>query len=284
MQRYLLCFLALASCAGCVHTPKPDSNADFPQGTPASSEILASLRQPNRLVTNFSSLGTIRMQLPGQAARQRFTRSYINYQRPDRFHASAMKGTQSVNIYIDGSTFLLEHQAERQFYYGREGDHFEDIALDVAPSVVFGEFFLANALAELNNSQVELLHFDAADQSAELGIFTGGKPRRLAHRLTTIMGPDGWHVAQNILLRPDGSVLATTQYDDYAVVDGVFMPKLITTEVPESDGLLSFQIQTNARANRSTPEPLGDIAEIRNTLLAAGYREIPGIPAKGIEP
>jgi len=284
MRPRLLCLLALTIWAGCVHTPAPDPGADLPPDAPAVAEILADLSRPDRSITNFSSLGTIRMQLPGQAARQRFTRSYINFQPPARFYARAMKATQAVNIHVDETTFLLDHQAERVFYFGHEGDRFDDVALDVAPSIIFREFFLADYLSELRENQVAMLRYSPEDGRAVLGIFTASRRQRLAHQLIVGNGPEGWRVVQSDLMGPDGHLLAATRYADYAVVDGVFMPRLIETKLPQSGGLLSFEIQSNAQANRQNPAPIADLSAVRESLLAAGYREVTGTPSEGTRP
>src|SRR5690606_20257889 len=148
MRHYPLCILIiLAGLAGCQHLPKSAApEGDVPPGAPAPGEVLADLTAPDRTGTNFSSSGTIRMRLPGQAATQRFDRSHVRYHRPGRYFARAFTVGQSVNIDADGPVFLLDVPQEQTFYYGREGDRFEDVALDIAPSLIFREFFLVDAL------------------------------------------------------------------------------------------------------------------------------------------
>lgn len=284
MRRHLICILALAMWAGCIHTPIREEAPELPPEAPSAGEILADLTRADRAFTSFSSNGTIRMRLPGQAATQRFTSSFVRLQPPDRFYARAMKLTQGVHIYVDGDTFLLDHESERVFYFGREGDRFEDVALQVSPSVVFREYFLTDTLAGRREAQFELLAYDAERNEAQLGLFTSGRQRRQERHLWVSRGASGWQVDRNDLLGTSGEPVAETRYTNYDRVDDVFMPRRIETMLPQSDGLLSFEIQSNAQANRSNPMPIEDPLTVRAALLAAGYREVHGIPSEGITP
>lgn len=278
MRHYPLCILIiLAGLAGCQHLPQTAApGGDLPAGAPAPGEVLADLTAPDRAVANFSSSGTIRMRLPGQAATQRFDRSHVRYLRPGRFYARAFKVGQSVNIYADGPVFLLDVPQEQTFYYGREGDRFEDVALDIAPSLIFREFFLVDALRGVAEESLRILEYDPKTRRAVVAVFAADRPRRLERELVVAPGPEGWFVAESTLFDRDGSRRARTVYENYGRVDGVYMAGKTTSFLPDGDGELSFEIQSNPQVNRAEPRPVEDVEDVRRDLLSRGFREVRG--------
>lgn len=277
MKRLLQCMLIAAAATGCQHHPeRPESRSP---DTPPASAILADLAAPNRAIANFAANGVIRMRLPGEAATQRFDRSHVRFVQPDRFFAHAFKAGQNVRLYVDGETFLLEIGPENTFYYGREGDYFEDAALEIAPSVVFRELFLANTMPALPPGRVQVQAYDPARKRAELAVFQDRQRRALERHLAVEWGPSGWQLVESRLFGADGRPVARTAFDDYTLRDGVWMPGHISAALTETEGTLHFTLKSNIRLNRTEPRPVEDIAAVRQQLRAKGFEEVRGLAA-----
>lgn len=279
-MRYALpTMLLLSLCfSACVHTPSSTPTRPLPPGSPTADAILADLVQADRKLINFSSRGALRMQRPGEAGIQRFDTSHVRFLRPARFYADARKLGQAVKVYINGDTFLLELPSENVFYYGSEGDRFDDVALEIAPSLLFRELFLVDTLAGLDVNQIEVQSWDAEAQRAVLAVYRAGRRRMLERHLTVERGTAGWQVAESRLYDAAGAVLCETRCENYDRLDGVYMPKDIRVDFPQSGAALRYEIVPNLlKANRENPLDVENVAEVRKSLLEKGYREITGV-------
>ena len=139
MRLLILLILTVLSAGGCAHLRHTPPAPELPPDAPDVREILDSLAAPERRLSNLEGSGTIRMRLPGEAGTQRFQTGYVCFQQPDKFFAEGRKVGYVVRVHIDGPRFLLELPSENTFYFGEEGDQFDDIALEVAPSQICRE-------------------------------------------------------------------------------------------------------------------------------------------------
>lgn len=284
MRRSYLSFLIILAMSGCQHLPGPGRPAPLPAGAPESGTVLADLARADRVVRNFSSGGTIVMELPGQAGRQRFNQSRVHFIAPARIYAKAFKLGQTVHIYVDGDTFLMDVPAENTFYFGHSGDHFPEVNMAIAPPEVLREFFLANTLAEIDPANVALVAYDARAARAELAIYPGVGRRQAQRVVVAELGPEGWEAVESRLLDPHGGLLASIHFEAYDRFDGVRLPGKTVASLANGEGELSYQIQSNPRVNRAEPIPIEAVAAVRANLIAKGYREVTGIPASGDTP
>jgi hypothetical protein len=283
MRPYQLLVFALVALAGCQHLRGPGLEGPLPAGAPDAESVLSDLAGPDRAVQNFSAGGTITMKIPGQPGRQRFNQSRVHFIHPARVYAKAFKLGQTVHIYVESDTFLLDVPSESTFYFGRAGDQFPDVRVDLAPSLVFRELFLADSLAGVEPSRAVMAHFDPETGQGQLGIYRDDRGRVLERLITVFQGASGWEATESESYDAGGALLARTVFEDYEVIDGVRMPGKTTARLPGGDGELSFQIQSNPRVNRKDPIPIPAIAEVRADLLSRGYQEKTGVsPADAI--
>lgn len=282
-MRHAIPFILLTLCASaCVHSRPPLAKPSPVPGSPGADAILADLTKADRNLANFSSNGEIWMRLPGEEAIQNFDPCHVRFLRPAQFYADAKKVGQGVRVYINGDTFLLELPSKNTFYFGREGDHFDDVALDIAPSMLFRELFLAETLSRLDTGQVELLSYDAAGQRAELAVYQGARHRVLERRLTAESGPDGWYVTESLLMDGTGGIECQTECKDYGHLDGVYLPQWIEVNFPGSGAMMRFKLRPQLlKANRAAPREVDDVNAVRAALLAKGCQEVRGVPAEG---
>ena len=173
MRQTLLRILLILCLPACVHTPDARHDGGLDPGAPDPAQVLGDLTAPDRAIQNLESNGTIRMQLPGEAGTQRFETGRIQFQAPAQFLAQGRKLNVVVKVYSEGEAFLLELPAENTFYTGAEGDRFEDIALDIAPSEIFRELFLIGVLDQIDPEKLAVESFDAATGRAVLALRAG---------------------------------------------------------------------------------------------------------------
>lgn len=277
MRHFLLLLLLILPMAGCVHTRQNLPQPILPPGAPEVAPILASLNGPDRILNNLESNGTIRMQLPGEAGTQRFDTGRIQFQAPDRFLAQGRKLNVVVRIYSTGEAFLLELPSDNTFYDGREGDHFEDIALDIAPSRIFRELFLIGLLDGVDPGRVAVTAYDEQEKRAVLEVRSEGRKRKLARRLVVENVPEGWVVVESQVFDADGDLIGKTECQDYVRLAGVLLPAKVTASFPKHEAEMSFFMRTNtAKVNQEQPLAMDDIDAKRAELLEKGFREVRG--------
>lgn len=274
MRPILLRILLIMLLAGCAHTRQNTPKAALPPGAPEVGEILADLQAPDRHIENLASNGEIRMQLPGEAGIQRFPQGRIHFQQPARFFAQGRKGGV-VRIYSDGGRFLLELPSEKTFYHGAEGDRFEDIALDIAPSQIFRELFLIDLLKGIAPERVNVESWDGSTGQAVLAVYGEGRRPRVERRLVVASGAEGWCVVNSQLFDEEETLIGTTTCEDYQRLGGILLPTRATVNFPAHDAEMSFYMSPpSVKINQETPPGMEDIDAKRAQLLAAGFREV----------
>lgn len=284
MRHILLLILLILPMAGCVHTRESAPEATLPPGAPEVGEILADLQSPDRHIENLASNGEIRMRLPGEAGIQRFPQGRVHFQQPAQFFAQGRKGGV-VRIYSEGGRFLLELPSEKTFYHGAEGDHFEDIALDIAPSRIFRELFLIDLLDGIAPERVQIESHDEAARQTVLAVYGEGRRRRVERRLIVAPSPEGWTIVESQLFDVNEQLIGRTVCEDYQRLGGILVPTRVTVTFPEHEAEMSFTMSApSVKINQAPPPAMDDIDAKRAELLAAGFREVNSTTKKaGVE-
>jgi hypothetical protein len=284
MRSILLLLVLILPMAGCVHTRQGAPEATLPPGAPEVDAILQSLQAPDRHFANLASNGEIRMRLPGEAGIQRFTQGRVHFTAPAQFFAQGRKGAV-VRIYCEGGRFLLELPSEKTFYHGAEGDHFEDIALDIAPSQIFRELFLIGLLDGIPAERVVLESFEAGTGQAVLAIHGEGRRKKVERRLVVAQLPEGWCVLESQIFDDQESLIGRTTCEAYQRLGGVVLPTRSTVTFPACEAEMSFYMSPpSVKVNQATPPAMESIDTKRAELLAAGFNEVNGTKQKaGVE-
>lgn len=277
MRHISLLLILILPISGCVHSRRHAPDAVVPLNAPEVSTIVQSLTGTDRSLQNLESNGTIRMQLPGEAGTQRFETGRIQFQAPAQFLAQGRKLSVVVRVYSNDEAFLLELPSENTFYFGREGDHFEDIALDIAPSRIFRELFLIGLLDGIDAERVTMESFDASKNQAVLAVHGEGRRRKLVRRLIVENTSEGWTVVESQVFDAAGVLIGQTHCEDYVRLAGVLLPSRVTASFPQHEAEMSFFMRANtAKVNQEKPLALDDIAAKRIELLEKGFREVRG--------
>jgi hypothetical protein len=284
MRHILLLILLILPVAGCVHTRQADPDATLPPGAPEVGEILSALQAPDRHIENLASNGEIRMRLPGEAGIQRFPQGRVHFQQPAQFFAQGRKGGV-VRIYSDGGRFLLELPSEKTFYHGAEGDHFEDIALDIAPSRIFRELFLIDLLDGIAPERVRIESHDQASGQSVLAVYVEGRRRKVERRLVVAPSSEGWTILESQLFDAEERLIGRTICEDYQRLGGILVPTRVTVTFPEHEAEMSFAMSPpSVKINQAAPPAMDDIDAKRAELQAAGFQEINSTTRKaGVE-
>lgn len=274
MRPFPLLILLILPMAGCLHTRQDAPEADLPPGAPDVGAILADLQRPDRHIENLASNGEIRMRLPGEAGIQRFPQGRVHFQQPAQFFAQGRKGGV-VRIYSEGGRFLLELPSEETFYHGAEGDHFEDIALDIAPSRIFRELFLIDLLDGIAPERVHIESHDQAAGQTILAVYGEGRRRKVERRLVVVPSTEGWTILESQLFDAEGRLIGRTVCEDYQRLGGILVPTRVTVTFPEHEAEMSFAMSPpSVKINQADPPAMDDIDAKRAELLAAGFREV----------
>lgn len=274
MRHFLLLLLLILPMAGCVHTRESGPRASLPPGAPEVAALLESLQAPDRHIENLAGNGEIRMRLPGEAGIQRFPQGRVQFQQPAQFFAQGRKGGV-VRIYSEGARFLMELPSEKTFYHGAEGDHFEDIALDIAPSQIFRELFLIDLFSDISPERVEMESYDAQAGQVVLAVHREGRRKVLERRLVVAQSPEGWCVVESQLFDAEGQLMGKTACEAYERLGGVLLPTRVTVTFPQHEAEMSFYMSTaSVKINQAAPPAMESIDTKRAELLAAGFREI----------
>ncbi len=284
MRPVLLLILLILPIAGCVHTRQTAPEATLPPGAPEVGEILADLQAPDRHIENLASNGEIRMRLPGEAGIQRVPQGRVHFQQPAQFFAQGRKGGV-VRIYSEGGRFLLELPSEKTFYHGAEGDHFEDIALDIAPSRIFRELFLIDLLDGIAPERVHIESHDQSSGQSVMAVYGEGRRRKVERRLVVASSPEGWTILESQLFDAEEQLIGRTVCEDYLRLGGILVPTRVTVTFPEHEVEMSFAMSPpSVKMNQAAPPAMDDIDAKRAELLAAGFREVNSTTQKaGVE-
>lgn len=274
MRPLLLLIFLILPMAGCVHTRQAPPGASLPSGAPAVGEILADLQAADRHIENLASNGEIRMRLPGEAGIQRFPQGRVHFQQPAHFFAQGRKGGV-VRIYSEGGRFLLELPSEKTFYHGAEGDRFEDIALDIAPSRIFRELFLIDLLDGTAPERIHIVSHDPAKGQTVVAVYGEGRRPRVERRLIVVPSPEGWTILESQLFDAEEKLIGRTVCEDYLRLGGILVPTRVTVTFPRHEAEMSFAMSPpSVKINQATPPAMESIDAKRRELLAAGFREI----------
>jgi len=284
MRHVLLLILLILPMAGCVHTRQTAPEAALPPGAPEVGDILTDLQDQDRHIENLASNGEIRMRLPGEAGIQRFPQGRVHFQQPAQFFAQGRKGGV-VRIYSEGGRFLLELPSEKTFYHGAEGDHFEDIALDIAPSRIFRELFLIDLLDGIAPERVRIESHDQASGQSVLAVYVEGRRRKVERRLVVAPSSEGWTILESQLFDADENLIGRTDCEDYQRFAGILVPTRVTVTFPEHEAEMSFAMSPpSVKINQAAPPEMDDIDAKRAELQAAGFREVNSTTKKaGVE-
>ena len=284
MRLVLLLILLILPMAGCVHIRHAAPVSPVPPGAPEVEKILADLQAPDRHIENLASNGEIRMRLPGEAGIQRFPQGRVHFQQPAQFFAQGRKGGV-VRIYSEGERFLLELPSEKSFYHGAEGDRFEDIALDIAPSRIFRELFLIDLLDGIAPERVHIESHDQATGQTQLAVYGEVRRRKVQRRLIVAPSPAGWIILESQLFGGEATLIGRTVCEDYLRLGGVFVPTRVTVTFPEHEAEMSFAMSApSVKINQVAPPAMESIDTKRAELLAAGFQEINSTTKKaGVE-
>ena len=284
MRQALLLILLILPMAGCVHTRQGVPEPALTPGAPEVGEILTHLQAPDRHIENLASNGEIRMRLPGEAGIQRFPQGRVHFEQPAQFFAQGRKGGV-VRIYSEGGRFLLELPSEKTFYHGAEGDHFEDIALDIAPSRIFRELFLIDLLDGIAPERVHLESHDETAGQSVLAVYGEGRRRKVERRLVVAPSPEGWTILESQLFDAEERLIGRTVCEDYQRLGGILIPTRVTVTFPEHEAEMSFAMSPpSVKINQAAPPAMDDIDAKRAELLAAGFREVNSTTKKaGVE-
>jgi hypothetical protein len=284
MRSVPLLILLILPMAGCVHTRQAAPEAPLPPGAPEVGVILADLQAPDRHIENLASNGEIRMRLPGEAGIQRFPQGRVHFQQPAQFFAQGRKGGV-VRIYSEGARFLLELPSEKTFYHGAEGDHFEDIALDIAPSRIFRELFLIDLLDGIAPERVQIESHDQASGQSVVAVYGEGRRRKVERRLVVAPSSEGRTILESQLFDAEERLIGRTVCEDYLRLGGILVPTRVTVTFPEHEAEMSFAMSPpSVKINQAAPPAMDDIDAKRAELLAAGFQEINSTTKKaGVE-
>ncbi len=284
MRSIILLLILILPVAGCVHTRHGAPDAALPPGAPQIESVLQDLQASNRHFANLASNGEIRMRLPGEAGIQRFTQGRLHFVEPAQFFAQGRKGAV-VRIYCEGGRFLLELPSEKTFYHGAEGDHFEDIALDIAPSQIFRELFLIGLMDDVAPDRIVLESYDTGTAQAVLAVYGEGRRRKVERRLVVAQLPEGWCVLESQLFDDQESLIGRTTCEAYQRLGGIVLPTRSTVTFPAYEAEMSFYMSPpSVKVNQTVPPAMESFDAKRAELLAAGFNEVNGTKQKaGVE-
>jgi hypothetical protein len=284
MRPVLLLILLILPLAGCVHTRQTAPEATLLPGAPDVGEVLSALQASDRHIENLASNGEIRMRLPGEAGIQRFPQGRVHFRQPAQFFAQGRKGGV-VRIYCEGARFLLELPSEKTFYHGAEGDHFEDIALDIAPSQIFRELFLIDLLDGIAPERIHIESHDEAACQTVLAVFGEGRRRKVERRVVVAGSPEGWIILESQLFNAEEQLIGRTVCENYLRLGGILLPTRATVTFPEHEAEMSFAMSPpSVKINQAVPPAMDDIDAKRAELLAAGFHEVDSTKKKeGVE-
>ncbi len=268
--------LLILSLGGCVHGPRRPKVTSLPTGAPEIQTILADLQAHNAVLSSLKIGGNIRLRQPGEKATQNFRGGTIQFQAPDQFLMRVRKGAFRMHVYTADDRFLLALPAEETFYFGREGERFDDILLDVAPSQLLRELFFLDTPGIDARAHTVLEKYVEAEETALLAVYAPGHQGRLKQRLR-VKNVDGWRITEVSVFNETGALLAHTICESYKTIKGVLVPATVTAYFPLHDAEMGYRAtKFEFRLKSQAPLPMETIEEARTALLAKGYQEVVG--------
>tara|TARA_R110001592_G_scaffold128263_2_gene340352 strand:- start:1074 stop:1928 length:855 start_codon:yes stop_codon:yes gene_type:complete len=278
MRTFLFIAFSLLIFSGCVHDPTRPHLTNLAPGAPDVGTILDDITANTDALNSLEGTGIVRLSVPGSDGIQNFRTGFIQFERPDRFFFRGRKGTFVVQVYVEGDRFLLDLPSRDVFYYGRQGDRFDDLDLDVAPSRIVQELFFLNVLGDDGGGKVEVTAYDEASSTAELSVYADEQGRKLQRRV--VVRKEGtWRVTGVSVYGPGEALIAETVCTGYEEIDGVVTPMDVKSVFPDRHAEMEYNLSaTKTRVNTDGLRPVATLDEARAALLADGVAEVLGQP------
>ena len=278
MRTHLVLVLIILLFVGCAHRSPQPHVPSLSAGAPDVQTILADLQAHNAILSSLKIWGNIRLRMPGEEATQNFRGGTIQFQAPDRFQMRVRKGPFRMQVYAEGNRFLLALPADKAFYVGQEGDRFDDILLDVAPSQLLRELFFLNTPGVNVTERTVMEAYSPTEETALLAVYASGRRGRLKRQLH-VKNEGGWRITELSVFDETGSLLAHTRCEAYKTIREIPIPFTVTVDFPRDNAKMGYNAtKVILRLESETPLSIETIEEARAALLTRAYKEVQGTP------
>jgi hypothetical protein len=278
MGRSSLFLVFILFLGGCIHHREQAKAPPLPDGAPNLDALLSDIDSATSALQSLESTTYLRLESPAAEGVLSSRTARIHFRRPGRFFAQIRKGHYVARLHVDETRFIMELGFEKVFYHGREGERFEELVMQVAPSQIVRELFILEPLGGADSRRVRLSAFDPEQQTAVLNVYRTKRKQTITRRIDMVQD-GGWRIASVTVFDAGGTPVAVTQCSDYREIDDVVLPASVTATFPTHGTEMRYSLSTRkTKVNRPIGYPMKDLDVVRKELLAKGYTEISGIP------
>lgn len=231
----LLCLVG----AGCVRLGTSIQHPDPPADRPSVATILNALAD-NQRFDAFRATGTFILDTPNWEAIQTLPLSHIAFRKPGDFYITGRKHAAKV-VLLSGTqeALLMEFPRRKEFYFidnndERAGGSYLELARDL---FFFG---LPSNITERNTKRVEDKELA---QGYRVILETKSNVLKKKYRWRIEVTGLPWVITKRDLISEDGTVIATTRFDEYRIQDGVLFPKSMTATLPGQNASMRFEMK-----------------------------------------
>lgn len=231
----LLCLVG----SGCVRLGSSIQHPDPPANRTSVATILNALAE-NQRFDAFRATGTFILDTPNWEAIQTLPLSHIAFRRPGDFYITGRKhATKVVLLAGTEEALLMELPRRKEFYFVDNNDERSGTSyLELARDLFF--FGLPSNITERNTIRVQ-------DKELAQGyrVILETKSNVLKNKYRWRIEVTGlpWVITKRDLISEDGTVIATTRFDEYRIEEGVLFPKSMTATLPSQNASMRFEMK-----------------------------------------
>jgi hypothetical protein len=229
----------LVAMAGCARIGAPLIYGPRPDGAPKPRDLLASLGENDRGITNFRVKGKCTL-TEGEIDEE--VRATIEFRRPDDAYMKATKFTPLGLLTIavvrgTGDAFVVADRKGDETLGWPEGLVFESIPFASTPADMVREVFLP---IEWDAVRPWRLRYETFNEDSGTLVLTLSQEKDFSRRLT-LQGPP-WVVVRSEMFDRQGVMFSSIVLDDYRDHDGTRFPASATVSLPREGVTLALDL------------------------------------------
>jgi outer membrane lipoprotein-sorting protein len=236
----LLVALLSVTVSGCVGLGERVAREGIPTDADASVTEILNAISANQQFQTFRATGTFILRTRQWEAVQKLPLSSIAFRRPGDFYITGRKHAAEI-VRLGGTqkALLMELPRRKEFFFLDTVETTSELNyLTLARDLFF--FGLPENITRRN---VKRVSERVTEEGLQVVLETKKNviSKKLRWRIEITGLP--WVITKRELLDSEGSVIATTTFEDYRVQNGVFFPKKMTATLPAQNASMRFDMK-----------------------------------------